>query len=67
VPVVGPYLAGIIAVGGYVACGLALLALAGEWDDRGGWTGTLAAFGFVSTLFGVIVGHAWFRPSTLKS
>jgi hypothetical protein len=67
VPVVGPYLAGIIAVAGYVACGVALLALSGEWDGRGGWTGALAAFGFVSTLFGVIVGHAWFRPATLTS
>jgi hypothetical protein len=62
VPVVGPYLAGIVAVAGYMACILGIIALAGEKVLEGGKVEGVVIFGLVTVLFGLIVGHMWFRP-----
>lgn len=62
VPVVGPYLAGIVAVAGYLGSFGVLMALGGEDLAEGGPGASLVAFGFVSILFGLVVGHQWFRP-----
>jgi hypothetical protein len=63
VPVVGPYLAGVIAVAGYTTCILAIMTVAGGDDSmRIDRAGSLVAFGIVSVLFGLMVGHMWFRP-----
>jgi hypothetical protein len=60
VPVVGPYLAGTIAVAGYLGCVLSLMALTGA-DDTG--VDDLWVFAFAAVLFGVFVGHKWLRPA----
>ncbi len=62
VPVVGPYLAGVIAVAGYLACAAGLMALGGQAPGTGDLGATLFSYGFVSLLFGLVVGHTWFRP-----
>jgi hypothetical protein len=68
VPVAGPYLAGIVAVAGYVGCLLALLAVAGVRELTNGGMGTsLFTFGVVSIFFGLIVGHQWFRPTKMET
>lgn len=67
-PVIGPYLAGIIAVAGYMGCILALLAVSGEGDGSTGRTGSsLLAFAVVSIFFGLIVGHQLFRRGKAES
>ena len=62
IPGVGPYLAGIVTVAGYMTAILALLALLGEEGVVGEDLGsTVAGVAFVSVLFGCIVGHQWLR------
>jgi hypothetical protein len=64
VPVVGPYLAGIIAVAGYMGCVLGPIAAVGGGDPgEGDLAASLGSFAFVSVLFGLLVGHKWFRPA----
>lgn len=63
-PVVGPYVAGMIAVAGYMGSVLALLALAGEsTGSNGSPDGMLFAFVFVTLIFGPVVGYQLFRPA----
>lgn len=62
VPVVGPYVAGIITVAGYMGSILTLMALTGADRTDGRISASLFAFGIVSILFGLVVGHQWFRP-----
>jgi hypothetical protein len=63
IPIVGPYLAGIIAVAGYIGCIVALMAALGQDELTKGGIGTsLVVFGIMSILAGLIVGHQWLRP-----
>jgi len=68
VPVVGPYLAGIVAVAGYMASILGLIALAGGSSgmkfDR---DAMVFAFGITTILFGLVVGHSMFRPAKIEA
>ncbi|HEX7980224.1 MAG TPA: helix-turn-helix transcriptional regulator [Gemmatimonadaceae bacterium] len=66
VPVVGPYLAGIVAVAGYLGCILGLIALG---DRNSGMKGGAMVFAFSvgSILFGLIVGHSLFRPQKIEA
>jgi len=63
VPLIGPYLAGIVAVGGYAACIAVPMALGGAIE--GGIVEFIAIFGSLTVLFGLILGHIWFRPKKL--
>jgi DNA-binding XRE family transcriptional regulator len=58
-PVVGPYLAGIVGVGGYLLAGLALVSLTDDAPrDPASLTTILLV---VSLLLGAFVGHRWLR------
>jgi hypothetical protein len=63
VPVVGPYLAGIVAVAGYMTAIVTMMALSGEERVVDGGVGDgIATVAIVSVLFGCVVGHQWLRP-----
>jgi len=67
VPVVGPYLAGIITVAGYVGCILALVALGdGDFRTKLESDSMVFAFSITSILFGLVIGHSWFRSDASK-
>ena len=59
IPRVGPYLAGIVTVAGYMGAIVLGAALAGQPMMNGG--AGLVAFVVVTALFGVVVGHLFFR------
>lgn len=66
VPVVGPYLAGIVAVAGYMASILGLIALGdGSSPVKGG--AMVFGFGVITILFGLVVGHSMFRPRKIEA
>lgn len=62
IPVVGPYLAGIVAVAGYMGAIVALMSLVSDeamiGDDP---VAMIFALTFTSVLFGCVVGHQWLR------
>ena len=58
---VGRYLAGIVAVAGYAGGIGAIMALSGEDILVGGVGESLAVAGALVVLFGLVVGHMWFR------
>lgn len=61
VPVVGPYLAGAVAVAGYMVAGLVILSLRDEPGTRDvGADATVVLV--VSLLVGAFIGHRWLRP-----
>ncbi|HEY2375781.1 MAG TPA: hypothetical protein VGH98_07360 [Gemmatimonadaceae bacterium] len=69
VPVLGPYLAGIITVCGYLGSVLMLMTVAGDRREltKNGMAESLVTFGLVSIFFGLIVGHLWFRQRRDRS
>lgn len=69
VPVVGPFLAGIVAVAGYLACIIGIVRLAGAKDilGSGNSTTSIIAFCVGTVVFGLIVGYIAFRPKKLAA
>lgn len=67
VPVIGPYLAGIVAVVGYMSCIIVPIELSDASIMKGGFLEFLVIFGGLAVFFGLIVGHMWFRPEKLEA
>jgi hypothetical protein len=66
-PVVGPYLAGIVAVAGYMGCIVAIMTIGGAKDVTISSLADAIIFGAITVFFGLIVGHMWFRPKKLEA
>jgi hypothetical protein len=67
VPVVGPYLAGVVVVAGYMGCIVTIMAIGGAKDVMIGSSADAIIFGAITVFFGLIVGHMWFRPKKLEA
>jgi hypothetical protein len=61
-PSVGPYLAGIVGVAGYMTAIVTLMSLLSDRPVMGDSLGaSVLSAAFVSVLFGCVVGHQWLR------
>ena len=63
---VGPYLAGVVTVAGYLLAIGALVTAGGLRDFTESPGAALVAFVVCSVLFGSIIGHQLLRPGALE-